>query len=66
MGFDVDQDADAGGRYRSAIEVKVAVHLGVRGELGIDAGSGEEIQCELGLWQQLIPEMTREVFVDAA
>ena len=38
-----------------SVEVKGSKELCVSGELGIDSGGTEEIECKLGLWQESAP-----------
>jgi len=40
--------------------------LGIGGELGVDAGSAEEVERDFGLGDKLVPEGNREGFVGGA
>jgi hypothetical protein len=63
--FFVDEDADAGWRNGSMIEIVAAVELGIGGELGVDAGAAEEVESQQGLGQEAIPQVNGKFFVDA-
>jgi hypothetical protein len=65
-GLDVNEDAGAWGRYRCAIEVIVAMHLGPGRQLWVDAGATQEVESEDGLWEQAVPQVEREVRIGAA
>ncbi len=40
--------------------------LGPCREFGIDSGAAKEVEGNFGLWDELVPEMYWEVFVDTA
>ena len=51
----MDEYSDARGCNRRTIVIVRAEELGPRGELGIDAGSTEEIEAEFRLWEEAVP-----------
>jgi hypothetical protein len=61
----VDEDADAGWRDGSSVEVVAAMELGVGGELGVDAGATEEVESQQCLGQEAIPQVHGKFFVQA-
>jgi hypothetical protein len=65
-GLVVNEDTDAGRGNGGAVEVKMAKKLRPSRQLGIETGATEEIEGEKSLGEETIPEMEREVLVDAA
>ena len=62
----MDEDADAGRGEWCPVEVEGAVELGPGRELGVQAGTTEEVQGDDCLGDEAVPQVEREVFVDAA
>ena len=50
-----------------AVDIEVAVELGVGGEFGIDPQSStQHVECCLGLGKKFVPKVQGKVFVNAA
>jgi len=49
FGFDVGENATTRGAQWCAIVVECAMDLGIGGELGVDAGSAEEVEHDFSL-----------------
>jgi len=62
----VGDDATAWWTERCAVEIEGTVDLGVGGELGVDTRAAQEVQGDLGLGEEFVPEGQREVGIDAA
>ena len=48
------------------VEIKSAMWLHTGTELRVDVRTAQEVEFDFHLWNQLIPKMEGEVFVDAA
>ncbi len=59
-------DFDAGWSKWRLVEIVRAVNLGVGGQLWVYSRRTEQIECESGLWEKLVPEIEGEVGVSAA
>ena len=59
-------DFDAGWSEWRLVEIVRSVNLCMGGQLRINSGRTEQIECEGGLWEKLVPEIEGEVGVSAA
>jgi hypothetical protein len=59
-GLGVGEDACAGGRNGSSVEIEVAINLGPGGKFGVDVGASEQVQGEEALGQEPVPEVERK------
>ena len=62
----MDENADAGRGQGCAVEIEEAVQLRPSGEVGIEAGTAQEVESEYGLGDKAIPQVQGEGFVDTA
>ena len=53
----MDKDADAGRCKRGTVKVEGAVELGPGRELGVHAGTTEEVQGDDGLGDEAVPQV---------
>ena len=65
FGGDIDNASGTKGGKRGAVEVKLAKDLVISGEFGVDLGGSEQVECDDGLWEELILETSREALVSA-
>ncbi len=59
-------DLDAGWSEWRLVEIVRTVNLCMGGQLRINSGRTEQIECESGLWEKLVPEIEGEGGVSAA
>lgn len=64
--FFVGNDTAAWGSEGCAVVVKLATYLCMGGELGVEAGCSHHVQCDLGLWNELVPKVDWEILISAA
>ena len=64
-GRNINNASGTKGGKRGAVEVKLAKDLVISGEFGVDLGGSEQVECDDGLWEELIPETSREALVSA-
>jgi hypothetical protein len=63
-GFIVGDNLHSWGSERGAIVVEDAVELGECGELGVDVALSEEVEGDVGLWEEMAPSVEGERRVD--
>ena len=65
VGSNINNDSCTKGGKGGAVEVKLAQDLVVSGEFGVDPGGPEQVECDDGLWEKLIPETSRESLISS-